>query len=135
MAPANYYTNKELTKIGLDGFALIDEFYGRGRKGRKQQLLPNYGGRDSYIVTSRPLPPSLAATPTPFVAGNHYYTASSSGYSRRHQYQGYNYYHYSPTESHVGWAPVVAMTTETTTVVRTGYEAGEADMLMNSYKY
>nr|GLL43831.1 uncharacterized protein LOC109176262 [Ipomoea trifida] len=60
MAPANYYTKKELTKIGLDGFALIDEFYGRGRKGRN----PNYGGHDSYVVTSRRLPPPPPPQPT-----------------------------------------------------------------------
>nr|GMD76587.1 uncharacterized protein LOC109176261 [Ipomoea batatas]GMD81604.1 uncharacterized protein LOC109176261 [Ipomoea batatas] len=93
-----YYTKKELTNIGLDGFDLIDQFYGRagGRKGgrnHQQQQLPNYGGANAR---------QLAAAATPVVArNNHYSTASSSGYSRRVQYQGYNY-RYSPSESHVG---------------------------------
>nr|GMD77431.1 uncharacterized protein LOC109176261 [Ipomoea batatas]GMD80627.1 uncharacterized protein LOC109176261 [Ipomoea batatas] len=129
-----YYTKKELTNIGLDGYALIDQFYGRagGRKGGRnhQQQLPNYG-----CANSRPLPPPPAAAATPVVARNHYSTASSSGYSRRVQYQGYNY-RYSPSESHVGWAPVVAVTAETTTVIRGGYEASDAEMLiMDKYKY
>nr|GLL43832.1 uncharacterized protein LOC109176261 [Ipomoea trifida] len=122
-----YYTKKELTNIGLDGFALIDQFYGNRKGGRKQQL-PNYGA-----ANARPLPPPPAAATTPVVARNHYSTASTSGYSRRVQYQGYNY-RYSPSESHVGWAPVVAVTAETTTVIRGGYEAGDADILMDKYK-
>nr|GMC69346.1 uncharacterized protein LOC109176261 [Ipomoea batatas] len=125
-----YYTKKELKNIGLDGFAIIDEFYGGRKGGRKQH--PNYGAN-----AHRPLPPPppAAAPATPFVSGNHYSTGSSSGYSRRVQYQGYNY-RYSPSESHVGWAPVAAaVTAETTTVVRRGYEAGDADNLMDNYKY
>nr|GMD64866.1 uncharacterized protein LOC109176261 [Ipomoea batatas] len=124
-----YYTKKELTNIGLDGFALIDQFYG-GRKGGRNQQQPNYAAH------ARPLPPPPAAAAAPVVArNNHYSTASTSGYSRRAQYQGYNY-RYSPSESHVGWAPVVAVTAETTTVIRGGYEASDAEMLiMDKYKY
>ncbi|XP_019181264.1 PREDICTED: uncharacterized protein LOC109176261 [Ipomoea nil] len=140
---AAYYTKKELTNIGLDGFALIDEFYGRagGRKGgrkQQQQQLPNCGAHAHRPLPPPPPPPAAAAAAvaTPFVSGNYHSTDSSSGYSRRVQYQGYNY-RYSPSESHVGWAPVAAaVTAETTTVVvRRGYEAGDADILMDKYKY
>nr|GLL43830.1 uncharacterized protein LOC109176261 [Ipomoea trifida] len=139
MAPANYYSKKELAKIGAEGFAILDDHnYGRGRNARRPQF-PNYGGgHATYFVTSRPLPPPAAVAAAPFVAGNHYSAASSSGggYSRRHQYQSYNYYNrYSPAESHVGWAPAADMTAETATVVRGGYEAGNTEMLMNNYKY
>nr|GMD80629.1 hypothetical protein Iba_chr13eCG3740 [Ipomoea batatas] len=34
-----YYSKRELTEIGMEGFALIDEFYGGGRK---HKTLPNY---------------------------------------------------------------------------------------------
>nr|GLL43834.1 uncharacterized protein LOC109176262 [Ipomoea trifida] len=137
-----YYSKKELTNMGVEGFVIKEqEFHGGGRRGRKHlpPPPPNYGGSAHatfMVTTSRPLPPPLPpAGPTSVVAINHYATASSSGHSRswRHQHGGYNYHRYSPAESRVCWTdpPVVTVTTETTTtVVHGGYDA---HMLMDDF--
>lgn len=117
MAPAaNYYSKRELGKIGIEGFALIDEFYGGGGrwKGtRKPSQLPNYAAAyATNKVTSRPTTPPPRPSPP---------AAHAMGGSSR-KLQEICSYTYSPTESLVCWTPVVAATTETTTVIR-GYEA------------
>nr|GMD80630.1 hypothetical protein Iba_chr13eCG3750 [Ipomoea batatas] len=81
----------------------------------KREPRPNYAA--AYAETSRPKPPPPSPPPS---MGVRFPAASSGGNSRK--VQQICSYPYSPAESLVCWTPVVAATTETTTVFR-GYEA------------
>nr|GMD76584.1 hypothetical protein Iba_chr13bCG11600 [Ipomoea batatas] len=116
-----YYSKRELTEIGMEGFALIDEFYGGGRK---HKTLPNYV-YSSYKATYGPYrqsPPPPAATSV--IAGNRFTKAGSSG-GVSGKAQNCCSYRYPPPQSLVCYAPAVAATAETVTVIRRYDEEGK----------
>lgn len=119
MAANRYYRQKELAEIGMEGFALIDEFYGGGRKGK---IIPNYAYATAYKVTSgsyRP-PRRPAAAAANSVIAVDIFTAGSGGRVSG-KVQNSCSYRYPPPASLVCYAPLVAATAETVTVIR-GYE-------------
>nr|GMD77433.1 uncharacterized protein LOC109176262 [Ipomoea batatas] len=116
-----YYSKRELTEIGMEGFALIDEFYGGGRK---HKTLPNYV-YSSYKVTYGPYRPPAAPAATSVIAVNPFTKAASSGGGVSGKAQNCCSYRYPPPQSLVCYAPAVAATAETVTVIRRYDEEGK----------